>query len=311
MPEVVVIGDADTDIFLTVPHIPTWDEGVLAQAVIEKAGGKGANFACALNRLSTSTGFLGCIGQDHYGEVARQGLQDFGVDISRLIIKSGESTYYCLMLLDGTGEKAIIVVKTPLTYPSPADIQEHMDYVLAARHIHVVGLDPLRMVEALRAASGAGCTTSADLDSANAGLEASARLIRYAQIVFINEQGALNLFGDQPLPAIVEKIRALGAQTIIITRGRKGVYGFSGGQSVEIPSFPVRAKDTTGAGDCFAAAFVHGVRQGWPLRQNLLFASAAAALSTREIGGQGALPEKQEVVSFLQNNAEGVQDLTW
>lgn len=299
MTDVIVVGDADTDLFVEVPRLPTWDEGVLATRVLERPGGKGANTAAALSRLGVNTGFFGCVGDDRYGQIARAALEAQGVDTSHLFTIPGGNTYWCIILLDPSGEKAIVVVKTDTIYPSPALIRDHIAYFRSARHVHAIGLEPEKVVDALRIARQAGCTTSVDLDSARAGLSASEALIKMATFVLVNEQGACSLLGKDHWFSGLGHLHSMGPEVIVVTRGRRGAVGFDGHNLVHVPSFSVAVKDTTGAGDCFSAAFIAGHLRGWGLERTLLFASAAAALSTREIGGQTALPDEEEVSLLL------------
>jgi sugar/nucleoside kinase (ribokinase family) len=300
--DVVVIGDADTDIFLEVPRIPNWDEGVLAEKVSERAGGKGANTAAALSRLGTSTAFFGCIGDDRYGERAAESLRRHNVDLDHLITIEGGSTYYCIILLDPTGEKAMVVVRTPITYPTPAMLQEQQEYLLAARHVHAIGLKPEAVSGALSMLKAHNRSVSIDLDSAPMRREVSEALARQATIVFLNQQGAEALFPAWELEQVGPALLALGPEVVVITRGGRGSIAFRASEPpVAVDSFTVDVKDTTGAGDCFSAAFIHGYLRQWPLRQTLVFASAAAALSTRAIGAQEALGTEGEVLAFLED----------
>jgi sugar/nucleoside kinase (ribokinase family) len=57
--------------------------------------------------------------------------------------------------------------------------------------------------------------------------------------------------------------------------------------------------DTTGAGDVFHGAYLHGYLQGWPASQKLAFASATAALKCRRLGGRAGIPSSEEVLAFL------------
>jgi ribokinase/sulfofructose kinase len=66
-----------------------------------------------------------------------------------------------------------------------------------------------------------------------------------------------------------------------------------------IPAFDVEVRDTTGAGDCFNAAFVSAWLHGWPLREMARFACAAAALSVQAIGARGGLPSEEDVFDFI------------
>jgi sugar/nucleoside kinase (ribokinase family) len=72
-------------------------------------------------------------------------------------------------------------------------------------------------------------------------------------------------------------------------------------QHVHLDAFPVRAVDTTGAGDAFHAGLIHGLLlAGWSLRRAGLFASALAALNCTALGARGGLVGQDDVVRFLQ-----------
>jgi ribokinase len=67
-----------------------------------------------------------------------------------------------------------------------------------------------------------------------------------------------------------------------------------------MPAFNVEAIDTTGAGDVFHAGYIYGLMQKWDLERVLRFATAAAAMKCREIGGRTGIPALGEVVEFLR-----------
>jgi sugar/nucleoside kinase (ribokinase family) len=88
---------------------------------------------------------------------------------------------------------------------------------------------------------------------------------------------------------------------VVVTCGEEGVLALSGEQVIRQPAFAVTPIiDTTGAGDVFHGAFAYAVALGYDLPQNLAFASAAAALSCRGLGGRSALPTFGEVQELLQ-----------
>jgi ribokinase len=90
------------------------------------------------------------------------------------------------------------------------------------------------------------------------------------------------------------------ASTVVITDGASGSHGWTaGGRSHYQPIFDVQVLDTTGAGDVYHGAFVFGVVQGWPLEQNMAFASATAALKCTRVGGRAGIPSLPEVERFL------------
>ncbi len=90
---------------------------------------------------------------------------------------------------------------------------------------------------------------------------------------------------------------------IIFTRGSEGSIVLKKDIDLRTPAFVVPVKDTTGAGDCFNAAFIHGLLQGWPLESVAIFANAEAAISITEIGAQTAQPTYENVIEFLKKKS--------
>ncbi len=66
------------------------------------------------------------------------------------------------------------------------------------------------------------------------------------------------------------------------------------------PAFPIRAVDTTGAGDAFDAVFVFGIVERWEIEKAARLANAAGALCARRIGARTGLPTMQELMDFLR-----------
>ena len=99
----------------------------------------------------------------------------------------------------------------------------------------------------------------------------------------------------------MDKITELGPKVICLTKGkdgsitftRKGVYSFDG--------FDVDVKDTTGAGDCFAAGFLHGYIRSWDMESSTIFANAVASLSTTTLGGSSFNMTESNVQSFIDS----------
>ena len=302
MPDIIVVGDVDTDIYMRVSHIPTWDEGVLAEEVLERPGGKGGNTAAALSRLGNATGILASVGNDRYGDIARKGLARHAVDTSQMVVVPDGQTYYCIALLDPTGEKALVVVRTPLTFLDPEQLALRTDYLTAAKHVHFIGTDPDRINLGVKIAHDAGKPVSIDVDAAYGDLETFENLFINSTLVFINEQGITRLYPNLSENKAIEEIHQLGPDIVVLTKGSKGSVGYDGETFISCPAFDVAVVDTTGAGDTFSAGFVHGYVRGWSLSKNLEFGSAAAALSTFHIGAQESLPTEQEVFAFIDKD---------
>ena len=81
--------------------------------------------------------------------------------------------------------------------------------------------------------------------------------------------------------------------------GEMGALLWDGRAEVESPAFPVKAADTTGAGDAFNGAFAVALAAGKPVADALRFANAAAAISVTRSGAQPSMPSRLEVDEFL------------
>ncbi len=91
----------------------------------------------------------------------------------------------------------------------------------------------------------------------------------------------------------------LNGREVVVTLGERGVLYLEKGEVRRLPAFPVRAVDTTGAGDIFHGAFAYGVLQGWALSRTVRFAAMAAALSVARPGGRASIPALAEVQTAL------------
>jgi sugar/nucleoside kinase (ribokinase family) len=106
-----------------------------------------------------------------------------------------------------------------------------------------------------------------------------------------------------------EKLRALtalGPRFAAITAGEQGCYYTDGDEARHCPAFSLDVVDTTGAGDVFHGAFAFALANQWPAAKSVEFASAAAALSCRALGGRRGIPTLEETLGFLRaRGAEG------
>jgi fructokinase len=116
-------------------------------------------------------------------------------------------------------------------------------------------------------------------------------LMAHSQVVKLNEDEAAaidRMFGRSPRP-LEDFCRAyakeFGWQSACVTRGEKGCALLVEGEYVESRGYAVQARDTVGAGDAFAAAFIHGLSLKWPPAEIADFANRVAALVASRPGG--------------------------
>jgi fructokinase len=120
------------------------------------------------------------------------------------------------------------------------------------------------------------------------------RLCRAATVLKLNEDEAEALFrmvqpsADFTLETFcMDWAAEFELNTICVTLGRRGCGVFTAGRFEIFPGYPVTVADTVGAGDAFAAAFLHAIESGWTLERAASFANGLGALVASR---NGAIP---------------------
>ena len=301
--DVVGVGDIDIDIYVQLDKIPDYDEKLLANNHDFHAGGMVANTLVALSRLENKCVLHAPIGEDVFGQLAEQDLLENSVDASGLVHKPDGSTYFCIVMLDDIGEKSLIVVPTDSMALDAAEIKK--DVICSAKHMHTTLFKDALV--ALEMAKSCGLTVSMDIEpsSLNRGSEDWVHeVLKMLDIVFIGENAAQTIANGKSPADNAKIISSLGPKIVCHTLGnRGGVIAEAGsGALCEYPSFNVPVVDTTGAGDCFAAGYIHGYLKGWTVEKTAQFASAVAAINVMSMGGHTGAPYLADVKQFLINN---------
>jgi len=306
--DVVALGDTDVDLYIRVERLPSHDEKVPGDYAGIYGGGVAANFTCAASRLGMRTGLISSVGDDNFGAIALRSLDEYGVDTGGVSVLAGVPTYFSVVALDPTGEKALIIVRTDAFFPRWERIPTA--YIERARLLHIAPFDLGAAARAAGHAAEAGVAVSVDLEPGmvgkeSGGLDAAIPLLERTRLLFPNEQCITALFGDIPLEEGAARLLGHGPQMVVVTRGAQGAFIMTRSERFSVPAFRVAVRDTTGAGDCFNAAFVSAWLRGEPVESCGRFANAAAALSITEVGSRGNLPTRDEVEAFLDERASG------
>lgn len=280
------------------PRLPNGDDKIVAKFGGRLAGGLVANAACASARLGLDAAWSGLLGDDDFGEILLSDFARFGVDASLAEVRPGEASDFCMILLEPGGERTILVVNT---IPGPPPLTEGVRAALAAAKIvYSMPYQQDWFSELAETASACRCETALDIESScPLQGEALTAALRQADIVFCSPGGLKLATGADEAAEGARQILSLGPREVIVTQGAKGAYGITNAETIFSPAFCVPVVDTTGAGDCFHAAYLLGRLRGWTLAERLRFANAAAALSVQKMGAREALPTFQEVETFL------------
>ncbi len=99
--------------------------------------------------------------------------------------------------------------------------------------------------------------------------------------------------------AACQKLRTLGARSVVATLGARGAVVVTGEAVVAVPAFMARVVDTTGAGDCFVGALSARLAAGETVVSAARYASAAAACAVEQLGAAPAMPTAEKVAARL------------
>jgi len=298
MIRIIVIGSSNTDMVIKSKKLPAPGETVLGGTFLMNPGGKGANQAVAASRLGGNVTFVTKTGNDIFGNEAVLLFKNEGID-SRFIVKDAENpSGVALITVDENGENSIVVAPGSNGSLSANDINDEV-FETDPSDLFLMQLEiPVGTVEfvAQKAASNGNRVI---LNPAPAR-QLSDDLLCCLYLITPNETEAEFLTGIKVHDVVTAekaavKLRDKGVQNVVITMGASGAYILSGAISKLVPVNPVKAIDTTAAGDVFNGALAVAISEGKELEDAVIFANKAASISVTRMGAQASAPYRKEI----------------
>jgi ribokinase len=291
---VLVIGSANVDVSVTTQRLPRAGETVPGGSALLSVGGKGANQAVAA-AAGAPTLFLGRVGDDDFGRLVRATLGRRGVGLDALVACPGTATGMATIAVEeSSGQNCIIVVAGANGMLEARDIDAAATMLRGAAVVVLQCEVPLAAVyraAELAVAAGVPCILN---PAPCQGLDL-ARLPRGIDYLIPNEAEAATLSGlpcGTPAEALrsARQLQRAGARCVIITLGAEGCVVADASGARHLAAHPVKAVDTTGAGDAFVGCFAAGLAARRSPHEALCRARVYAALSTTHRGAQASFP---------------------
>jgi len=302
---VLVCGSIVMDVVARPVDRLVWGATTWLDSLEQHMGGNGASTACTLGTLGAPVRLLSAVGSDEFGGRVLGRLAAAGVDVSAVTRTAGPSAA-SVALVNSEGERLL------LHHPGPnAEIfSEPLDFsgALAAgiTHFHLGNLFALPLLrrhagKTVRRARQAGLTTSLDTgwDSQGRWIEDLGPCLPYTDLLFVNEDEARRLGSAEDALSAAGRLRELGAGTVIVKLGGRGCALCTAAGVTLVPAFDVVALDTTGAGDCFAGAFLAAVHHGLTPEDAALAANAVAALTIQQLGATTGLRSWEQTRAWM------------
>lgn len=302
-PLICVVGAANIDLISYVPRLPAMGETLHGTQFHMGYGGKGANQAVMAARLGSRVAMVAKVGRDDFGEGTLHNFRECGVDVTHVSVTERAATGVAPIAVDIEGRNSIIIVTGANDLLSVDDLDRARDVICASR-VLVCQLEiPLEVsLHAMEAARAGGVTTILNPAPAPDGLPERAYAL--ADVLCPNESEAERLAGTQvSSPAGAERTAQLllerGAGAIVLTLGERGCLVADRDRVTVLPAPPVRAVDTTGAGDAFVGSLGHFLAAGRSLIDAASRANQVAAISVQRRGTQTSFPGLADLPSGL------------
>ena len=297
MKKIVVLGSTNTDMVISDKCLPRPGETISGGKFLMNPGGKGANQAVAVARLSAKQGtceFIAKVGEDLFGRETAANMKRDKID-AKLIVDKKNASGTALILVDANGQNMISVALGANGTLSPKDIAPYKKDIENAAALLMQLETPVETVAtAAKWAHAAGVTVV--LNPAPAKKLPSA-LLKCVDWLTPNETEAEILSGVKVTDAksaakAVGALKRKGVKHVLITMGSKGVY--CGDCGTLIPCRRVKAVDCVAAGDTFNGAFTVALAEGRSVAEAIDFAQKAAAISVTRPGAQSSVPFRRE-----------------
>ena len=305
----ITMGAAAVDTIVKVPHLPKADEIVYPLSIEQHPGGSTANIAVGLSRLGENVLFFGKAGDDANGKVIVDSFREDGVETAYLKIEKGNSSGGAFIAVDEEGERVIYSLGGNTLYERWEEIDpaafDGVEGLYIGETFDEVG------VEAAKLAHKHGATVFFGPGGimCSYGLEYLGPVLEHTDYLLVNLPEAKILSGCDTKEEAIAKLLEAGAKNLIMTEGKHGSGCYSKEGCITAPAFPVKAVDTTGAGDTFTAGLLHAFSQGMPAQQAMRFAAACAAEAVQVVGARTSMPTAAQMeIIWPRLNRGGLED---
>lgn len=302
MNKILVIGSSNMDLVVQVPRCPAAGETLFGSSFTTNYGGKGANQAVAVARIGSGVTFMTKLGNDTFGQQMRQHFSEEGMDLTHILTDAESPTGTALITVEDKGENRIIVVPGANARLTENDVESLSAEINSCRFVLTQLEIPLPTVlHIAEMTSAAGKQLILNPAPARPLPDS---LLQKVFLITPNETEAEILTGIRVSDAESARRAALwfrekGVQQIVITMGSQGAFVFTDDFQGMVPSYKVKAIDTTAAGDVFNGALTVALSEGKTTADAARFGCAASALAVMRPGAQSSIPTRTEIDAFL------------
>ena len=267
---------------------------------LETSGGSAANTLAGIAQLGGRAAFIGRVRDDQLGAIFSHDIRSVGATFTTPPACSGPSTARCLILVTPDAQRTMCTYLGASVNLDPADLD--LDLVAQAKVLYLEGYlwdsDEakrafLAAAEVARSNGGQVALSLSDAFCVDRHRQSFQELVDgHVDLLFANEMEITSLYEANSFEEAVEQVRGR-CRIAALTRSEAGSLVLSGEESIAIAPYRLGALvDTTGAGDLYAAGFLHGHTQGESLERCGQLGSLCAGQVVTQLGPrpQASLP---------------------
>jgi sugar/nucleoside kinase (ribokinase family) len=296
--DVVGLGENSIDEIYRLPVYPQPNSPTSKLPITDRSvrpGGQVATAMAACARLGLRSRYVGAFGSDEYGQRIRRELEERGVDTALAFERDAANRHAVILVAGDGGERVVLWQRDERLAITPDDVQP--EWLTGVRLLHVDGTDEAAAIAAAGIARALGLHVTSDIEQITDRTEA---LVAAVTVPIFAEHAAATLTGCEDPEQALRTLRKRHDGLLCVTLGRRGALLLDGHVAIHEPAPAVDVVDSTGAGDVFRAGFIYGLLRGWPSREILTFANAAAAASCTRAGAMQSAPHLEEVMRVMR-----------
>ena len=302
---ILVVGSINVDYVIHTPRLPKLGETLTGSDFAMNFGGKGANQAVALAKAGCHVKMLGAVGHDQAGTLALENLTQSGVDTTA-VLRTSLPTGAAMITVCG-GDNHIILDIGANGAVTPDLISQNRDLFVWADILVMQYEIPVEsVIAAAKLAHELGKTVV--LNPAPVKEVDTDTLFPYVDLLIPNEFEAELITGikqetDGDAEKAIHALQDLGCANAIVTLGSRGCAFANEGKIAFMGIYPVKAVDTTAAGDSFIGGLCASLCGGAALPDAISYASATSAITVSRAGAAVSIPTAEEVMGFLNSHS--------
>lgn len=310
MPEIICTGILVADVIgWPLQRFPEYGRLELVDNMELHIGGCATNAGMALRKLGVEVAIIGKVGEDGLGDFVVSRLKEAGLDTRAVRRSQTHNTSVTMVVVSETGERSFLHY-----IGANADLRLEdfeLEGFAGAKILYIggalvlPGLDGVPMAALLRRARDLGFMTFLDpvWDASGRWMSVLAQSLPHTDVFLPSIEEARQLTGKQEPESIARALLDCGVGIVALKMGEKGCFVTNGDESYRVPALAVKAVDTTGAGDCFAAGFLAATLRRWPLHEVARFANAAGAACVTAVGASTGVKSFQETLALMEDRA--------